>query len=195
MRNRVADTERLVKVIIYVRKNAGLSQMDLAKALGKSVGTIKNWENGLGAPDFPALLEWFDRCGVETEKCLMAIYDPSKYERIYHPKKDSETLLALQEYLKHEDAAYLKRLYYNVFCDTGSDWHAQLDMLTAVNKLPLSDRIASAQVYLDNYLIRQARNEVEAPHIEPDLECLKDAIKSAKTSVCNGQDSYFKKLK
>lgn len=42
MRNRVADTERLVKVIIYVRKSAGLSQMDLAKALGKSVGTIKN---------------------------------------------------------------------------------------------------------------------------------------------------------
>lgn len=41
MRNRVADTERLVKVIIYVRKSAGLSQMDLAKALGKSVGTIK----------------------------------------------------------------------------------------------------------------------------------------------------------
>lgn len=41
MRNRVADTERLIKVIIYVRKSAGLSQMDLAKALGKSVGTIK----------------------------------------------------------------------------------------------------------------------------------------------------------
>ena len=37
MRNRVADTERLVKVIIYSRKSAGLSQMDLAKALGKSV--------------------------------------------------------------------------------------------------------------------------------------------------------------
>ena len=35
MRNRVTDTERLIKVIIYVRKNAGLSQMDLAKALGK----------------------------------------------------------------------------------------------------------------------------------------------------------------
>lgn len=66
MRNRVADTERLVKVIIYSRKSAGLSQMDLAKALGKSVGTIKNWENGLGAPDFPALLEWFDRCGVDV---------------------------------------------------------------------------------------------------------------------------------
>lgn len=137
MRNRVADTERLVKVIIYSRKSAGLSQMDLAKALGKSVGTIKNWENGLGAPDFPALLEWFDRCGVDVEKCLMAIYDPNKYERIYRPKKDSETLSALQEYLKHEDAAYLKRLYYNVFCDTGSDWHAQLDMLTALTNCRL----------------------------------------------------------
>ena len=33
MRNRVADTERLIKVIIYVRKNAGLSQMDLAATL------------------------------------------------------------------------------------------------------------------------------------------------------------------
>lgn len=195
MRNRVADTERLVKVIIYVRKNAGLSQMDLAKALGKSVGTIKNWENGLGAPDFPALLEWFDRCGVDEEKCLMAIYDPSKYERVYHPKKDSETLSALQEYLKHEDAAYLKRLYYNVFCDTGSDWHAQLDMLTALNKLPLEDRITSAQAYLDKYLIRKSRGEVEVSRVEPDLNRLKNAIESAKDSACKGKNSYSENFK
>lgn len=191
MRNRVADTERLIKVIIYMRKNAGLSQMDLAKALGKSVGTIKNWENGLGAPDFPALLEWFDRCGADVEKCLMAIYDPDKYERIYHPKKDNETLSALQEYLKHEDAAYLKRLYYNVFYDTGSDWHAQLDMLTALNKLPLADRITSAQAYLDNFLIRQARGEVKDAFIEPDLKHLKESIQQAKQSVCERKDSYL----
>lgn len=195
MRNRVADTERLIKVIIYVRKNAGLSQMDLAKALGKSVGTIKNWENGLGAPDFPALLEWFDRCGVDAEKCLMAIYDPNKYERIYHPKKDSETLSALQEYLKREDAKYLKRLYYNIFCDTGSDWHAQLDMLTALNKLPLEDRITSAQAYLDKYLIRKSRGEVEASHVEPDLNRLKNAIESAKNSVYKGKNSYSENFK
>lgn len=55
MRNRVADTERLIKVIIYMRKNAGLSQMDLAKALGKSVGTIKNWENGLWCARLPSV--------------------------------------------------------------------------------------------------------------------------------------------
>lgn len=195
MRNRVADTERLIKVIIYVRKNAGLSQMDLAKALGKSVGTIKNWENGLGAPDFPALLEWFDRCGVDAEKCLMAIYDPNKYERIYHPKKDSETLSALQEYLKREDAKYLKRLYYNIFCDTGSDWHAQLDMLTALNKLPLEDRITSAQAYLDKYLIRKSRGEVEVSHVEPDLNRLKNAIESAKDSVYKGKNSYSENFK
>lgn len=57
------------------------------KSTWKERRNNKNWENGLGAPDFPALLEWFNRCGVDAEKCLMAIYDPNKYERIYHPKK------------------------------------------------------------------------------------------------------------
>lgn len=190
MRNRTEDTERLISTMILARKKAGLSQSDLAKALSKSVGTVKNWENGLGAPDFPALLRWFDRCEVDIEEYLMRIYDPDKYERIYNPRKDTAVLSALKEYLDHEDKEYLKRLHYNIFGDTGSDWHAQLDMLTAINKLPLSDRIPSAQVYLDNYMIRKARNEVEAPHVEPDLKRFKNAIESAKDSVYKGKDSY-----
>ena len=77
------------------------------------------------------------------------------------------------------------------FCDTGSDWHAQLDMLTASNKLPLSDRITSAQAYLDSYLIRQARGEVKDSFVEPDLKHLKESIQQAKQSVCERKDSYL----
>lgn len=191
----MADAERLIDTMISARKKAGLSQADLAKTLGKSVGTIKNWESGLGAPDFPALLRWLDRCDVDIEEYLMMIYDPDKHDRIYKAREDSAILTALKEYLDHEDPEYLKRLHYNIFGDTGSDWHAQIDMLTTLNKLPLEDRITSAQAYLDNYLIRKARGEVEAPHVEPDLNRFKSAIESARESVYRGKDSYSENFK
>lgn len=191
----MADAERLIDTMISARKKAGLSQADLAKTLGKSVGTIKNWESGLGAPDLPALLRWLDKCEVDIEEYLMMIYDPDKHDRFYAAKEDSAILTALKEYLDHEDPEYLKRLHYNIFGDTGSDWHAQIDMLTTLNKLPLEDRITSAQAYLDNYLIRKARGEVEAPHVEPDLNRFKSAIESARESVYRGKDSYSENFK
>lgn len=195
MRNKVNDAEQLIKAMIAARKQAGLSQSDLAKALCKSIGTIKNWENGFGAPDFPTLLEWFDRCEVNIEEYLMMIYDPEKHDRIYSSKKDSDILKALKEYLDHEDPEYLKRIHFNIFGDTGSDRHAQIDMLTIINKLPLSDRIASAQGYIENYLIRQSQNELKSPHVEPDLERFKSAIESARQSVYKGKDSYSEHFK
>lgn len=191
----MADTERMIDTMISARKKAGLSQADLAKALCKSVGTIKNWEAGLGAPDLPALLKWFDMCEVDTEEYLMMIYDPEKHNRIYAAQKDSAILTALKEYLDREEPEYLKRLHYNIFGDTGSDWHAQIDMLTTLNKLPLEDRITSAQAYLDNYMIRKSRGEVEAPHVEPDLNRFKSAIESARESVYRGKDSYSENFK
>ena len=68
-------------------------------------------------------------------------------------------------------------------------------MLTALNKLPLADRITSAQAYLDNFLIRQARGEVKDAFIEPDLEHLEESIQQAKQSVCERKDSYLNNLK
>lgn len=177
MRNRVADIDRLSDVLVCTRKMANLTQANVAKALGKSIGTIKNWENGFGAPDFPTLLEWLDICNADVEKCLMMIYAPDKYNRTYTPTTDNDTLSAIKGYLDREDSEYLNRLHYSIFSSAAADWHAQLDMMTVFNNLPSIGRIIPIRACLDSYLICNAKSEVDISQIQPCLENLQKGIK------------------
>lgn len=55
------------------RVNAGLTQEDVAKRLGKSKNTVVNWEKGKSAPD------------IETGKALAKLYGVSVDDLIFLP--------------------------------------------------------------------------------------------------------------
>ena len=55
------------------RVNAGLTQEDVAKRLGKSKNTIVSWEKGKSSPD------------IETGKALAKLYGVSVNEIIFLP--------------------------------------------------------------------------------------------------------------
>lgn len=58
--NRITTADHLSAMLTKSRKDAGQTQKYMAKALGKSLGTISNWEMGIGAPNLLDTIEWFD---------------------------------------------------------------------------------------------------------------------------------------
>jgi transcriptional regulator with XRE-family HTH domain len=65
------DIGRLLGERIHdLRKSAGLSQVQLASLMGKSVETISNFERGKTIPSVLTLTDLSDRLGVELKDCF-----------------------------------------------------------------------------------------------------------------------------
>lgn len=65
------DIGRLLGTRIHdLRKAAGLSQVQLASLMGKSVETISNFERGKTIPSVLTLTDLSDRLGIELKDCF-----------------------------------------------------------------------------------------------------------------------------
>lgn len=53
-----------------LRKNAGVTQEELAKALGLKQCSISNWENGISKPDLPTAVKAADIMKVPVERLV-----------------------------------------------------------------------------------------------------------------------------
>ena len=54
-RNRILDTEKIGAFIAALRKSCGLTQQEVADALGITDKTVSKWECGKGLPDITAI--------------------------------------------------------------------------------------------------------------------------------------------
>jgi len=63
-----------------LREGAGLSRPELARQVGLSVSTLRNWEGDLGMPGMPALLRLAKVLGVPVERFAEGVEDPGEDE-------------------------------------------------------------------------------------------------------------------
>ncbi len=69
---------RITKNIIYYRKKAGMTQMEVANLLSYSDKAISKWERGLGLPDITVLAQLADLYGVTISELCEADHDGEK---------------------------------------------------------------------------------------------------------------------
>ena len=188
----IKNAEKFATLLAKARLNAGFSQKQMAKLLGRSVSTIQNWESGYVCPSFFDTMDWFEVLGINPMRYLLNYLYPLKYENLNTLSNDiaeiEKTKSALNYYIDNiaSDSEILK-IAFNVLGETGSSWNSQLDMLTAHNHLPLTHRIFVAQQVLDAFLLAKARNVLNcADQIMPDIEELERAVISAKQSIIEG---------
>lgn len=80
------DEERLAGNLIRLRKEAGLTQAELAEKLGYSNKSVSKWERGDGCPDVFTLMKIADIYGVTVDEMLRGVtatrskaeFDPSR---------------------------------------------------------------------------------------------------------------------
>ena len=66
------DHSKIGKLIYTLRKEKGLTQLQLAKAMHISDKTVSKWERGLGCPDVSLLCELSKILNVDLSALLTA---------------------------------------------------------------------------------------------------------------------------
>lgn len=182
--------EKLALILATSRTNANISQKQMANKLGKSVGTIKNWESGYATPNLIDTLDWFDVLGINPLAYMLEFLYPDEY----HDKSTTEAIdISLNHYLSEVATSSEKRkLAYCIYGNTGSDWHSQVDMLTAHNHLDLRARVSVAATILNAYEMSADRNElINTDKVMPNTADLRNAIIQAKSAACNCKNGYI----
>ena len=64
------DMERIGRNLMVARKNAGMTQMELADRMGISFQAVSNWERGVSCPDIAKLSELSELLGVTIDSLL-----------------------------------------------------------------------------------------------------------------------------
>ena len=192
MFDRAAVADRVANMLVKSRMDAGLSQQQLAKALGMSVKTISNWEKGYGAPDAVTQMQWFDVCGLNELPYLLAKNYPETYANLSVNSDFKEIRAGVIKYIQEiSDEQEIRQLAFCIMGNTGSSWKQQLNMLTAHNHCTMRSRVAVAQTVYDNYSIEEIKGELVCTEsIKPDMDALKAATNQGRDAIYNGHDGY-----
>lgn len=75
------DCNKVGKLILSLRKEKQLTQLQLAEVINVSDKAISKWERGLGCPDVSLLPELSAALGVNIEKLLSGELDPNSADR------------------------------------------------------------------------------------------------------------------
>lgn len=72
------DNTKLGSLIRVLRREAGMTQRDLAETLGVTDKAVSKWERGLGCPDVSFLSQLSRLFGVDLEKLLQGDLAPNE---------------------------------------------------------------------------------------------------------------------
>ncbi len=68
-----SPNRQLIAAVVDARKQAGLTQRQLADRLGKPQNYVGRVETEQRRLDFIELLAWFKACGVDAEEAVLAL--------------------------------------------------------------------------------------------------------------------------
>lgn len=173
----------IAEALRTTRNQSGKSQEYMAFELGVSRRTIINWENGVSEPSIGQAINWFKFTNKNPIPFLLQNVYPDM-DKISSTDSDSKILASLMQLINELPAEGVRQLMYLFFGDHGSSPRAVLQMLTAHLQTPIKDRIAHGQLIATNYEIAKRTCTLSRPdHIQPDLNCLNNAIEDAKNAV------------
>lgn len=184
--------EQLARILSTARNKVGVSQRSMAKLIGKSFSTVQNWESGVSTPNLWDVIHWFDVLGVNPMRSFLNLQSPEIFDFLSASNNDDELKKSLLSYINGTASTdEIRKLCFCILGNTGSSWHAQLDMLTAHNHLPMQNRVVISRAIYDSYQMCKANDTLVCPeNIAPDEKNLLHAIESGKDSASQGQNRY-----
>lgn len=181
--------DRLAEVMCDARVRADKSQRYMAKAMGKSVGTIQNWEAGYSVPSVLELIRWYEILGINPLHDFLDVLHPSEFRDVELKGTNKEIRQSLIKYVSDiASESEVKKIAFCCLGRTGSSWQAQLDELVAINHLPIRDRLDLAGQVCSRYDFYEHVGELCATdRVSPDMEHLRSAIDRSKDAIYNGK--------
>jgi len=85
--------ERVAALMRAARQKKGLTQSDLAEALGVKDNTISNWEKGRATPNMDSFIAYCRECDVNGGDLLnKAVGDPTKMNEFHCTPDEAEMI-------------------------------------------------------------------------------------------------------
>lgn len=182
--------KRFSKIFYKSRMDAGVSQEYIAAELRVSPRTVQNWEYGVSSPSFFQSTEWFRALGLNPLPYYFDYVYPN-FEGVKSDDPDEKVKDLLMEIVATLTSDDMRRLLFLLYGNHGSSPHAVLNMITAHLQTPINDRVAQAAVILHNYeMEKEIGNIVRPNNIQPDIELLRDSIKSGKMAAVKDKKGY-----
>ena len=92
------DQKRTGRFIAERRREAGLTQMELAEKLGVTDRSVSNWETGKCMPDLGLFEPLCDELGIDVNELMSG----QKIEKEEYREKSSENMVATIKYTKKQ---------------------------------------------------------------------------------------------
>ncbi len=173
----------IAEALRITRNESCRSQEYMSYELGVTRRTIQNWESGVSEPTVSQAIHWFKLVDKNPIPFLLQSVYPDM-DKISHKDDDARILTALMQLINDMPAEGVRQLMYLFFGNHDSSPRAVLQMVTAHLHTPMKDRIAHGQLVATDYEIAKRTGTMTHPeHIQPDLDCLKAAIKDAMDTV------------
>lgn len=173
------------------RVDSGVSQLYMAKAMGKSERTIQNWES-TSEPTFLEICLWCRILDKKVWDYLRNAIDPS--EPFGTNENDRHLRNDLTAHFNAADSKELRKLAYLILGKYGSYWNAVLEMMVEHVCTPLYQRIMTARSMLISYELDSNDTTARCTevHIRPDLDNLKECIELATEAAKVGHNTYHR---
>lgn len=175
-------------VLKRARLDAGVELSYMAKALGKTERTVRNWEENT-EPAFLEVCSWFHILGKHMWPYFRGEMFPGETSLF-----DADAQRCRAELLRHyatADRLELRKLCYLIFWKHGSNWHSLLELMIEHVSSPLYQRVISARSVLIGYELDSNEARLNGPMgTMPDIENLKQCIEKGTQASKAGALSY-----
>lgn len=180
--------ENYSTILVRSRMDAGVTQREMAKAMGKTERTIQNWESNC-SPTFLELRQWFYVLDISPWPYIRPFLYPSEDACCSCPNTLEKR--SLIQYIQTCPEDELKRFAYLIGGSHGSEWYAVLEMLFVHVCEPLPQRIISARSILLGYTLDSKSGKIRDPLcVQPDLANLNACIDRGIEAAMNHKSGY-----
>lgn len=165
-RNRTGSSALLANA----RTDSGVTQLEMAKALGKTLHTIQKWETDYDPP-FLDLCNWFRVLDMPLWPYMLCKNYPT--EKISFREGDERRRRQMVAYIATADSTQLRKLVYLIAGMHGSNWMALLEMMLEYVCLPAAQQVIAVRSVLINYELEHGNPQTWKPDDTlPDFENL-----------------------
>lgn len=180
----------IAEVLRRTRNESGKSQESMAFELQVARKTIQNWESGTSEPSVSQFIEWFKVVGKNPLPFLLQNVYP-EMDKIDINNDDAKLRKALIGIIEQLPAEGMRQLMFLFYANHGSDPRAVMNLVTAHLQTPMKDRVTQAEVVCKNYEMAKKKGTVVQPdYIQPDIECVRNAINKGEEAFVNGFNEY-----
>lgn len=172
------------------REAAGLSVAAMAERMGVDERTYRKYEKGITSPQVIDYCWILDSMGVPIMRQLLNFLHPDVFAQ---DAGDLDEVRRQMVYYVENVAPdrILRQTYHNLIGQASDNVAPQLEMISALQQLPLIYRVMAVRNILALYELAESRGELmHQDQLKPDIEALRLAASRAETAAKKMQETY-----